>query len=77
MTRAELSRQLGHAAGDTASRGLDAAISRLRNKVIAEGGAALPLQTIQGTGFVFSGPLRLTRHGFQRRVKGGALACPE
>ncbi|MCY1557591.1 heavy metal response regulator [compost metagenome] len=59
VTRAEILSLLGYDAGDPGSRALDAAISRLRAKVHAECGGALPLQTVQGAGFVFSGQVRL------------------
>lgn len=49
---------LGYDTSDPESRALDAAISRLRAKVQAECGIALPLQTVQGVGFVFHGAIR-------------------
>ena len=58
--RTEILSLLGYDGGDPGSRALDAAISRLRAKVHAECGVTLPVQTVQGVGFVFSGPIRLT-----------------
>jgi len=54
VTRGEILNLLGYDGGDTESRALDAAISRLRAKVQAECDVSLPLQTVQGVGFVFS-----------------------
>lgn len=59
VTRGEILGLLGYAGNDPGSRALDAAISRLRSKVQAECGTPLPFQTVQGTGFVFSGQIIL------------------
>lgn len=59
VARGEILGLLGYDGEDTESRALDAAISRLRAKVQAECGSPLPLQTVQGVGFVFSGAIRL------------------
>lgn len=59
FARADILALLGYDASDLESRALDAAISRLRAKVQAECGTPLPLQTVQGLGFVFHGVIRL------------------
>ena len=57
IERSALLAIFGYVADDPASRALDAAISRLRAKVQADCGTGLPLLTVQGRGFVFSGRL--------------------
>lgn len=59
VPRPEILVLLGYDGGDPGSRALDAALSRLRAKVQIETGSTLPVQTVQGVGFVFSGSIRL------------------
>ncbi len=59
VPRAELVRLLGHDALSPESRGLDAAIRRLRRKTLAATGEQLPVQTVQAVGLVFSAPIRI------------------
>lgn len=59
VPRAELVRLLGHDALSPESRGLDAAIRRLRRKTLAMAGEQLPVQTVQAVGLVFSAPIRV------------------
>ncbi|MBL0371307.1 response regulator transcription factor [Rhizobium sp. KVB221] len=59
VARNQVMKTLGYNSADAESRALDAAISRLRSKVYAESGTPLPVQTIQGSGYVFSGSIRL------------------
>lgn len=59
ITRHDVLKLLGYDAADAESRALDVAISRLRGKVQAECGVTLPLQTVQNTGYVFNGSIRL------------------
>jgi len=59
VPRQEILALLGYDGSDPGSRALDAAISRLRAKVHTETGATLPVQTVQGVGFVFSGSIGL------------------
>lgn len=65
VERSALLAIFGYVADDPASRALDAAVSRLRAKVQVECGLALPLLTVQGRGFVFSGRL----DGVEARLK--------
>ncbi len=59
VARAELARLLGHDALSPESRGLDAAIRRLRRKTQEMTGEPLPVQTVQAVGLVFSAPIRI------------------
>jgi DNA-binding response OmpR family regulator len=59
VSRADLAGLLGYDAADPDSRALDAAISRLRVKVQTEAATTLPLQTVQGAGYVFSGQMQI------------------
>lgn len=59
VERSDLQNLLGYDALDPSSRGLDAVISRLRAKIQTETGRPLPLQTVQGAGFLFSGAVRM------------------
>jgi two-component system OmpR family response regulator len=59
VTRVELNRLMGYDGMDADSRALNAAVSRLRVKVQAACGTALPVQTVQGEGYVLSVRLQL------------------
>lgn len=59
VPRSELIRLLGHETLSPESRGLDAAIRRLRRKTLAATAEELPVQTVQAVGLVFSAPIRI------------------
>lgn len=60
VARAHVLEVLGYDPVKGDGRALDVAISRLRSKVQAESKSTLPLQTVQGAGYVFSGTIRLS-----------------
>lgn len=58
VTRGELNRLMGYDLGDGDSRALNAAVSRLRLKVHGACNTTLPVQTVQGEGYVLSARLQ-------------------
>ncbi len=59
VPRQELLKVLGHDALQPESRGLDAAIGRLRRKAVAFAQEPLPIHTVQSVGFLFVAPIRV------------------
>lgn len=57
VPRSEILTLLDYDGSEPGSRALDAAVSRLRMKVQSGVGMTLPVQTVQGVGFVFSGTI--------------------
>jgi len=59
VSRRELVELLGQESTNAESRSLDAAIKRLRRKAMDATSEALPIQTVQSQGFLFSAPVRI------------------
>ncbi|HET6523560.1 response regulator transcription factor [Sphingopyxis sp.] len=61
VSRSELRTELGYGHDRSGDRNLEAIVRRLRKKLGALGERAVPIQTVHGTGYLFSGSLRIDR----------------
>ena len=61
VPRSELRAELGYTHDTAGDRNLEAIVRRLRKKLAALGERAVPIQTVHGTGYLFSGSLRIDR----------------